>query len=53
VQERLKQYYELTAPLADYYQRKGVFHRVDGTGAPKEVFERIRQIIDRPNEPSR
>jgi adenylate kinase len=53
VQERLKQYHELTAPLADYYQRKGIFHRVDGTGAPEEVFKRIRQIIDQANEPWR
>ena len=53
VQERFKQYYELTAPLADYYQRKRILHRVDGTGAPEEVFERIRRIIERTSEQSR
>jgi len=52
VQERFKQYYALTEPLADYYQRKGLLHRVDGTGAPEEVFERIRKIVDRARRPS-
>jgi adenylate kinase len=53
VQERFKQYYALTEPLADYYQRKGIFRRVDGTGAPEEVFERIRTIVDLAKQPSR
>jgi adenylate kinase len=53
VQERFKQYYALTEPLADYYQQKSILRRVDGTGPPEEVFERIRKIVDLAKQPSR
>ena len=44
VQQRLEQYHSLTEPLADYYERQGILRRVDGTGSPDEVFERIKRV---------
>lgn len=46
IRERLAQYQSLTAPLVDYYEQRGILRRVDGTGAPDEVFERIRQAVE-------
>jgi len=45
VRNRLKVYHESTAPLIDYYERKGVLHRVDGMGSIDEIFERIVKIL--------
>ena len=52
VQERLGQYHSLTEPLADYYDRQGILRRVDGTGSPEQVFERIRRVVDLAKQPS-
>jgi adenylate kinase len=53
VQERLQQYHALTEPLADYYERQGILRRIDGAGSPEEVFDRIKQVVDRAKQPSR
>ncbi|QJA05721.1 adenylate kinase [Thermosulfurimonas marina] len=45
VRNRLKVYHESTAPLLDYYEKKGVLHRVDGLGSIDEIFERIVKIL--------
>ncbi|RUM88437.1 MAG: adenylate kinase [Thermodesulfatator sp.] len=45
VRNRLKVYHESTAPLIDYYEKKGVLHRVDGMGSIDEIFERIVKIL--------
>jgi adenylate kinase len=52
VRERLEQYHSLTEPLADYYAGQGILRRVDGTGAPEEVFERIKRIVESAKQPS-
>ncbi|HYO26466.1 MAG TPA: adenylate kinase [Lacipirellulaceae bacterium] len=41
VLERLRQYDELTRPLAAYYERQGILRNVDGLGTPDEVSTRI------------
>jgi adenylate kinase len=46
IRERFRQYNSLTEPLLDYYQSRGILRRIDGTGTPDEVFERIRQAVD-------
>ena len=38
VRERLKVYHEQTAPLIDFYERRGALHTIDGEVAPAEVF---------------
>ena len=45
VRNRLKVYHESTAPLIDYYERKGVLYRVDGLGGIEEIFERIVKVL--------
>jgi len=45
VRNRLKVYHESTAPLIDYYEKKGVLHRIDGMGSIDEIFERIVKVL--------
>jgi len=45
VQKRLAVYHELTAPLVDFYDERGLLRRVDGTRAPGEVHDHIRALI--------
>lgn len=42
VQERLRVYREQTFPLVEYYTKKGVLKRVDGTQSPDAVFEALK-----------
>jgi len=42
---RMKVYAEQTAPVVDYYARKGTLSRVLGEGSVDEVFERIRGVL--------
>ena len=41
IRERLRVYREQTLPIADAYEKRGLLVRVEGTGAPNEVFERV------------
>jgi adenylate kinase len=43
--KRLKVYAEQTAPVVDYYARRGVLSRVLGEGSIEEVFQRIRGVL--------
>ena len=45
VQERLRVYHEQTKPLVEYYQKKGVLKRLDGTKSPDEVFESLKKAL--------
>lgn len=42
VRQRLRTYWEQTAPLVDHYRRKGKLVEVDGEGPPAEVARRLR-----------
>ncbi len=44
VQNRLKVYDELTAPVLGYYERRGNLVRVDGSLGPDEVFEELKSV---------
>ena len=46
INDRLKVYHNSTAPLKDFYARKGLLHDIKGTDSPEQVFERIRSEID-------
>lgn len=46
INDRLKVYHRQTAPLQDYYTKKGLLHMVKGTGGAAVVFERVRKVID-------
>jgi len=43
---RLKVYAEQTAPLLDYYRRRGLLRSVDASGTPAEVTGRIRRVLE-------
>lgn len=45
VRNRLKVYGERTAPVVDYYARKGVLSRVLGQGSIDDVYQRIRGVL--------
>jgi adenylate kinase len=45
VQERLAHYHELTKPLIDYYEERGLLRRFDGTRSPTEVHDHIRATV--------
>lgn len=45
VRNRLRVYAEQTAPVVDYYARKGVLSRVLGDGTIEDVFQRIRGVL--------
>jgi adenylate kinase len=45
--ERLQTYRRLTAPLLDYYQKRGLLEPIEGLGTPDEVFARIITVLDR------
>ena len=43
VKERLKNYYAQTAPLVDFYTKKGLLKNIDGEKPPIVVFEELKQ----------
>lgn len=52
IRERLDQYHALTEPILAYYSKQGILRRIDGTGTPDQVFERIRQAVEMAKQPS-
>ncbi len=47
IPNRLRVYRNQTAPLLEYYRDKNLLATIDAVGSPDEVFERIRQAIDK------
>ena len=45
VRERLRVYREKTAPLVDYYRKRGLLGDVDGVGSVSEVADRIDEAL--------
>jgi len=43
--KRMKVYEDQTAPVIDYYARKGLLSRVLGEGNVEDVFQRIRGVL--------
>jgi adenylate kinase len=43
--KRMEVYAEQTAPVVEYYARKGLLSRVLGEGTIEEVFQRIRGVL--------
>ena len=44
--ERFKTYFEETAPLIEFYEAKGVLHKIDANGAIDEVWERLLSVVN-------
>lgn len=49
-EERLKEYEQKTLPVARYFEKKGKYHVVSGTGTLDEIFERLVQQIEEKEE---
>lgn len=47
IAQRLALYDEKTRPLLDYYAESGRLYKIEGTGAPEDVFERIVSVLGR------
>ena len=45
VKQRLKAYYDQTAPLIKYYYHKNILFEFNGCGSPEEVFARIQKEL--------
>ena len=45
VLQRLSAYHEQTSPLADWYERKGIFHRINGDRPIDEITSDILQAL--------
>jgi len=45
IRTRFKLYLQKTQPLIDYYAGRGHVHRIDGIGAPAEVYARLKAVI--------
>lgn len=45
VRERLRVYAEQTEPLLEYYAERGLLRRIDGTGSPESVGERVLEAV--------
>lgn len=45
IKARLEIYDDQTAPLVEYYQRRGLLRPIDGVGEVDEIFKRIVQVI--------
>lgn len=46
VEERIGIYKRATTPVLDYYYNEGLLDRVDGMGAPDEVYERVLKVLE-------
>ena len=44
--ERLKVYYDQTAPLKEYYEKSDILKSVDGVGTVDDIFDRIVKVLD-------
>ena len=50
VQSRLTVYNAQTAPLIDYYAKKGILFNVVGNTTPEDVFEKVSKKLDAMNK---
>ena len=42
---RLKVYHDQTAPLTDYYEKKGLLHRIDGAKDRDAIYADILEVL--------
>lgn len=52
VRNRLRVYAEQTAPVANYYQERGLLTRVLGDGTIPEIFQRVLSVLNLGNTPA-
>ena len=47
IKVRLQEYNNKTKPVADFYDKKGKYHKVDGVGDIDEIFEEIAKVVQK------
>lgn len=45
IRNRIQEYEDKTATLANYYDKQGKYYPVEGVGSIDEIFERISQVV--------
>ena len=45
VQRRLKEYYDLTDKVVEFYRRKGLLVEINGVGAPEKIAADINAAL--------
>lgn len=45
IEKRISNYFALTRPLEDFYQKKRILHQVNGIGTIENIFEEIKKLI--------
>ncbi|PSR04533.1 MAG: adenylate kinase [Bacteroidetes bacterium SW_10_40_5] len=45
IKDRIQEYEDKTAPLADYYDKQGKYYAINGVGEIEEIFERIKAVV--------
>ncbi|HEY9115421.1 MAG TPA: adenylate kinase [Bacteroidales bacterium] len=46
IKVRLREYEEKTKPVADFYARKGKYHKINGVGSIDDIFENIVEVVE-------
>lgn len=46
IRKRMKEYHEKTAPLVEYYEKKGILNKVDANGTIEEVYEKSLKVVE-------
>ncbi len=46
INTRIKVYLAETLPVAEYYEKQGKFHKINGVGQIEEIFIQISSVID-------
>ena len=49
IRERLRVYYDQTAPVIDFYKNLSLFKRVEGVGTMDEIFARLVAVVSELN----
>lgn len=49
---RLNEYETKTAPVANFYKEKDIYHGIDGLGGIDQIFDRLTSVIDQTLEKS-
>lgn len=47
IEKRIKEYNNKTKPVADYYQEQNKFYEIDGTGEIDEIFNRVKNQVEK------
>ena len=45
IKERFKVYHQQTEPVIKFYQKKGILRKIDGTGKPEAVYQRVKNMV--------